>query len=174
MAGSRPRHAPFWRQDRFMTVTSSSRAMAHPACAPPPPGDAGWTMDYGTGALRKSRVYARNLPPPAGIQPPALLRAEVGLTDAGIGGQGGRRATTAQGAGLEHVGPVGDPQGLVGELLDEEDRRPLGGQVGDDLEDLADEEGRQAEGRLVEQEESGGGHEAPAQGQHLLLAAGKE
>src|SRR5207249_319179 len=62
---------------------------------------------------------------------------------------------------------------LEGVLLDEQDRRRLGADALDDLEDLVDELGRQAEGRLVEQQQAGSGQEAPGDREDLLLAAGE-
>ena len=47
----------------------------------------------------------------------------------------------------------------------------LGVDLLDDLEDLAHEQGGQAERRLVEQQEAGLGHEGAPDHQHLLLAA---
>ena len=56
-------------------------------------------------------------------------------------------------------------------LLHEQDRRALGVDVGDDLEDLLDEDRREAERRLVEEEQLRAGHERATDGEHLLLAA---
>src|SRR6185369_15712222 len=72
---------------------------------------------------------------------------------------------------LEHVAVVGDRQRLVGVLLHQQHRRPAGVDPADDGEDLLDEHRRQPQGRLVEEHEDRLGHEAPADRQHLLLAA---
>ena len=66
-----------------------------------------------------------------------------------------------------------DAQGLVGVLLHQKDRGAVGIDLLDDAEDLLDDDGRKAQGGLVEQEEPGPGHEGAAHGQHLLLAAGQ-
>ena len=41
----------------------------------------------------------------------------------------------------------------------------------DDVEDLPDQQRRQAQGGLIQEQQPGPGHQGPAQGQHLLLAA---
>jgi len=46
-------------------------------------------------------------------------------------------------------------------------------QVGENGKDRLDDLRRQAERRLVEQEQAGKSHERAAQSEHLLLAAGK-
>ena len=72
---------------------------------------------------------------------------------------------------LEHVAVIRDRQGLVGVLLHEQHRGAALVDGPDDGEDLLDEHGRQPQRRLVEQHQDWLGHEAPADGQHLLLAA---
>src|SRR2546428_5257636 len=72
---------------------------------------------------------------------------------------------------LEDVAVVRDGQGLVGILLDEQDRRAAGVDVADDAEDLLDEHGGEAQRRLVEQHQDRLGHERAGDRQHLLLAA---
>ena len=77
-------------------------------------------------------------------------------------------------ADVQHVGQVGDPERHGGVLLHQQHRRALPVDLGDDLADLADDAGREAERRLVEQEQLRAGHQRTADGQHLLLAAGQQ
>ncbi len=92
----------------------------------------------------------------------------VGLRQlAGIPGQ--RHLTDVQ-----HVGQVGDGEGHGGVLLHQQHRGALPVDLGDDLADLPDDPRRQTEGRLVEQQQLRAGHQRPADGQHLLLAAGQQ
>ena len=73
------------------------------------------------------------------------------------------------------VAVVGEVERHLGVLLHQEHRHVLlGVQALDDLRDLVDEDGRQTERRFVEQHEPGPQHQRPADGQHLLLAAGQE
>ena len=74
-------------------------------------------------------------------------------------------------AGLQDVGPLGDRERQVGVLLDDEH----GGvellvQVGETLEQVLGDDRRQAERRLVEQEQLRPQHQRPGHRQHLLLA----
>src|SRR6266851_2526752 len=80
------------------------------------------------------------------------------------------RAAQHDGAGFEHVPAVGALQRLAGVLLHEQDRALLALELRDDPKDLAHEQGRQPERRLVEHQELRAGHQRPADGQHLLLA----
>ena len=64
-------------------------------------------------------------------------------------------------------------QGLGGVLLDEQDRRALLVDLGDDREDLGDEHRREPHRRLVEQQHPRLGHQGAPDRQHLLLAAGQ-
>src|SRR5512133_3091324 len=66
-----------------------------------------------------------------------------------------------------------DTEGLVGVLLDHEDRDAFLIQGAQGLEDALDEEGREAHGRLVQADELGRAHEGAGYGEHLLLAAGE-
>ena len=45
--------------------------------------------------------------------------------------------------------------------------------LADNLEQLGDDRGRQAERQLVDHQQLGPGHERTAQGEHLLLATGE-
>src|SRR5688500_9847545 len=76
-------------------------------------------------------------------------------------------------AGLEHIRAIGDAQRLVYVLLDEQGGDALPGNVLNGLKDVLHEQWRQSERRLVEHEQAGIGHQAAADGEHLLLAARK-
>ena len=65
----------------------------------------------------------------------------------------------------EDVPPVGDLEGEAGVLLHEEEGHPLPLEGGQGAEDLLDDEGREAQGRLVQEEEAGPGHEGPTDGE---------
>jgi hypothetical protein len=58
-------------------------------------------------------------------------------------------------------------------LLHQEDRVPLVAELADDPEQLPHQQGRQAQGRFVQEQDLGPRHEGPAEGQHLLLAPGQ-
>ena len=87
----------------------------------------------------------------------ASIQSEVGGPDLGIGEQVPGFPFQGDPAGFEHVGPMGDLQGHLGVLLDEHDRDPGGIDLDDDLENIFDHQGRQAQGRLVKQQELGSG-----------------
>jgi hypothetical protein len=72
---------------------------------------------------------------------------------------------------VEHVDVIGDFQAHPHVLLDEKDRDALVAHPGDDAEDLADDERRQALRRLVEDQEFRVEQQGAADRQHLLLAA---
>src|SRR5215216_177743 len=72
---------------------------------------------------------------------------------------------------LEEVGAVDDLQHLGDVLLDDQHRVPLGADAAHELEDLRDDDRRQAHRGLVEEDELRPAHEGPGDGAHLLLAA---
>ena len=76
-------------------------------------------------------------------------------------------------AGLHDVAVVGDRQGHVGVLLDEQDARARLVDGHDRVPDLAYQLGGQAQGGLVQDEQFRIGHQRPPDGQHLLFAAGQ-
>src|SRR5690606_10873239 len=76
-------------------------------------------------------------------------------------------------AEVEQVGPIGDLQGLAHVLLNQEDRGPGLVQLLDQAEDLLDKVRRQAQRRLVQDEEARMGHERPGDDELLLLTAGQ-
>ncbi len=74
-------------------------------------------------------------------------------------------------AGLQDVAVARDLQGGGGVLLHQKDGNPLLVEPADDVEDLPDQQRRQAQGGLIQEQQPGPGHQGPAQSQHLLLAA---
>src|SRR6266849_4349859 len=84
-----------------------------------------------------------------------------------------RRAPIAQNhaSGLQDVGMVGDAEGHVRVLLDEQHGRACSADLADDPEDLLDQQRCESKGRLVEQKQAWRCHQRPSDGEHLLLAA---
>src|SRR4051794_6045968 len=76
-------------------------------------------------------------------------------------------------SGLDDIAVVGQRQGGLRILLDEQDRRSLLLQFADDGEDALHHDRRQAHRRLVEHEQLRAAHHRPADSEHLLLAAGE-
>ena len=100
--------------------------------------------------------------------------AEVALLDLGARREAVGGTFERDLADLEHVRTLGDGQRHRGVLLDEDDRGPLTVDLADDLGDPRHDLRRQAERRLVEQQQLGLAHQRPADRQHLLLAAGQQ
>src|SRR5690625_4047287 len=82
-------------------------------------------------------------------------------------------AFMAVGALRHHIAPIGDRQSLLGVLLDHEDADTRLVHLLYDLEDLVDENRREARSRLVQQQELRLQHECPTHGDHLALTAGE-
>jgi len=83
-------------------------------------------------------------------------------------------AASGQGDGaIDHdVAAVGEPEGMVGILLDEENGQLLASvQFADRREDLAHDERGETERGLVEEQEARARHQRAGDRQHLLLAA---
>ncbi len=81
---------------------------------------------------------------------------------------------------LAHDPAVGQQKGRPGPgegpgrvLLHQQDGDPGPGELLDEVEDFVGHQGRQPQGRLVQQQQFGLGHEGPAHGRHLLLPAGQ-
>src|SRR5687767_5366823 len=72
------------------------------------------------------------------------LTTEVGFFDVGVLEEVGGGVGEDDAAGLEDVAAVGDGEGHVGVLFDEEDGRALLVDLLDDLEDFANDEGGQS------------------------------
>ena len=100
--------------------------------------------------------------------------AQVGVQDLRVPRQLGGRAGVDDPPHLHDVAAVGQLERGAGVLLHQQD-----GHAGrlvdlaDGLEDGAHQQRRQPQRGLVEQEQARPGHEGPADGQHLLLAAGE-
>src|SRR5262252_5065648 len=78
-------------------------------------------------------------------------------------------------ADLQHVGAVRHPERGLGVLLDQQDGHALLlVDLADDLEDRSQHGGREAQRRLVEEEEPRPHHERPGDRQHLLLATAEQ
>ncbi|GAC1601599.1 MAG: hypothetical protein NVS4B10_13650 [Myxococcales bacterium] len=91
-----------------------------------------------------------------------------------VNAHGGRIwAESELGRVVEHVDAVGDPDRGADVLLDQQHRDTLLAHVGDDLEHIADDQRREALGRLVEEQQLGVEEQRPRDGEHLLLTAGE-
>ena len=99
--------------------------------------------------------------------------AEIGLRDGGVLEQFFARAGLGDAALLENIGVVRDGERLERILLHEQNGLAHGLDLADGIENGVDQQRREAEGRLVEHDEVGRGHDAAAHRQHLLLAAGE-
>ena len=73
----------------------------------------------------------------------------------------------------EDVDPIRHLGGERHVLLDEEDREPLAPELVERFRHLAHHQRSKAFGRLVHEEQVGVRHQRPADGEHLLLAAGE-
>src|SRR5215468_4474250 len=112
--------------------------------------------------------------PAAGASDARVLDAEIELLDVVLLEQARAGVLHHDAPHLQHVAVVGEVEGHVGVLLHEEDGHALlAVDAADDLEDVLDELGREAEGGLVEKHHLGPGHEGAADGEHLLLAPGQ-
>ena len=111
----------------------------------------------------------RCAPRPPGGQPPEVDAAYLVVLTQCLGGTAGHDPPLAQ-----EVGVVGEPEGTVGGLLDQEDRQLL--LISDRAQEvvqLVDDLGRQTEARLIEDEQAGTRHHRAAHREHLCLAPGQ-
>ena len=74
---------------------------------------------------------------------------------------------------FEYVGIIGTFEHVHDLLFDDEDRNAGTPDFLHQQEYLFDQHGRQTQGRLVQHQEAGTGHQASADRAHLLLAAGQ-
>ena len=72
---------------------------------------------------------------------------------------------------FHHVAAISDLEGLLDILLDDEEGEARLADCLEDVEEPVYDYRGEAQGRLVHGEECGSGHERPADGYHLLLAA---
>src|SRR5262249_48672676 len=80
------------------------------------------------------------------LAPAGLAEPEIEFADIVVAAQRVGRALEDDPAVLHHVAVVGDAQGDLSVLLDQEERRPaLDVDLADDVEDLAHEQGREPE-----------------------------
>src|SRR5436190_7619698 len=104
----------------------------------------------------------------------ASLVAEVGTADGFVCAQLVARTVDDDASDLEHVRTSGRGEREVRVLLDDEDRGALVAvELGEDVEDLLDDQRCEPERGLVEQEESRASHQRAPECEHLLLAAGE-
>ena len=102
------------------------------------------------------------------------MLAQIGLHHGGVGTQGSRTALLPDGARLQHVGAVGERQREARHLVHQQDRRLLRAQAVQRCEQILDHLRREAEGRLVQEQQLRLRHQAAREREHLLLAARKE
>src|SRR4029453_5294807 len=194
-AASRPHGSPSAAQrSGHRSATSSTTASARPSsCARCARSPAGGPPEGISCSSRTARSFSRSpessrLPAswscsrptaraasgsPGAWRPDGALPPQVKPAHALVVPDDVARALVAVLPELQHVGVVGDFQRLGGVLLDHEDRLAEPAQILDDAEDLLEDEGRQAERRLVEQDEPRLEEQRPRPLQHLLLAAKK-
>src|SRR5215470_12026150 len=166
MATRSPRSRTTWRNRRGRV--SWPRTVPSAASA----GRGGGGVSTHISALPSSSPHLLALPA-AGAADARVLDAEIELFDVVLLEQPRAGVLHHDAPDLQHVAVVGEVEGHVGVLLHEEDGHALlAVDAADDLEDVLDELGREAEGGLVEEHHLGPGHEGAADGEHLLLASG--
>ena len=84
-----------------------------------------------------------------------------------------RPAGEAHAAFLKTIGPVGDRHGVDKVLLDQDHAGAALFDVGERRIDVADDDRREAETEFVAEQDARVRHQASADGDHLLLAAGQ-
>lgn len=97
--------------------------------------------------------------------------AEVGAADVVCRAEFVAGALEDDAAGFHYVGAMGDFEGVVGVLGGEENCDAFGGDLLNQAENLIEEDEREAQRRLVQEQQLRFGHEAAADCAHLLLAA---
>jgi ABC-type Fe3+/spermidine/putrescine transport system ATPase subunit len=120
-----------------------------------------------------ARLGLCTIPEGRGIFPNLTVRENLRMaTFGGIGMDEVDGLTDRGDAAVEHDGGVvGHAEDGAGELLDDEDRHALLGDLGDDLVELLDDDRRQPHRQLVEQQQGRVDGQASRKRQHLLLAA---
>src|SRR5690242_5770388 len=148
-------------------LTMAGKPSAELAAAAP----AAWmmrlrVMDIGSSSKVGS---GRNVTPARAL----WLEAQVRLPHAIVVQQLLPRAAHDDAAVLQHVGALGDAQRHRDVLLDQQDGYSALVEHADGMQHFLDDQRRQAERGLVEHDELGRPHQAAADGEHLLLAAGE-
>ena len=107
-----------------------------------------------------------------GSQGGSAVGAHVAFEDVFVSDLAGG-ALVDDAASVEDVDVVGEVEGPVEVLLDEEEGGALLGDVGEELEDAVHDEGGESDGGFVDEDQAGAGDVGADQGQHLLLSAGE-
>ena len=89
------------------------------------------------------------------------------------GRRAGDRARVGDRAPVEHRHRAGVAHCMGSDLLDHDDGHAAGVQLAEHVVDLVDQDRREAERGFVHDDGAGLGHHGPAEGEHLLLAAGQ-
>src|SRR6185369_6087074 len=118
---------------------------------------------YGPRGARSSRAASRSDP---------RSKAHISLAHLVVLQQLVAGAFQRDASVLEHIGVLRERQRHGDVLLDQDDRGALGVEALDHAEHFLDDGGRQAQRGLVEHDELGLAHQAAADREHLLLAAG--
>jgi hypothetical protein len=91
-----------------------------------------------------------------------------------LGRDFGRGPLDDDSSALEHVGLIGDFEGLLDVLFDEQDRDAAVGGRTNSVKKSSYEERGETQGEFVDQQNSRLTTERTSQGEHLLLAAGEQ
>ena len=119
-----------------------------------------------------TQAMTAHSPSPGGLAGRGVCEPEVGGLDL-VRADAGGRAHQGGPALQQAVDVRCHPQGLAHVLLDEQDGQASRQDLRQHAVDALDHNGRQAERQFVEQQHAGVGHERPADGDRLLLTAGK-
>jgi len=96
---------------------------------------------------------------------------EIRFPQPGVRQQTRRRVCRRDAARFHHVPPVCEPQRKIRVLFDQQNGQPLATKRADHAGHVLHQRRRQAEGRLVQEQDAGFPDQRPRERQHLLLAA---